>query len=46
MKNLSRFLVAAGPSANDEASGLLAFDQLNEWTVHRCTGLVLRDTSR
>ena len=46
MKNLSQCLVAAGGLANYGASGLRAFHQLNEWTVHRCTGLVLRDTSR
>ena len=46
MKNLSQFLVASGASANDEASGLRVFHQLDEWTVRRCNDLVLRDISR
>ena len=43
MKNLSRFLVAVGPSANDEASGLLpSTGQVQVWYQNQPPGALLR----
>ena len=44
MKNLSRFLVGAGASANDEISGLLVIQRLVVTARLECSDWVLRHT--